>query len=148
VDAWARSHHAVGTYVDKTGRYVVLLPASVRAGSLAKMGTSSVGAPMTVRRSVMTQAAIDSATAKITRFAHQNHKYSYGFWFDAEHDATLVQTGAPASVVAALKKTVASPVVIEHAQLNEGGSQPRTPPHVAERRVCLRTEQRPQSALR
>jgi hypothetical protein len=120
VDAWARAHGALAVSVDDAGRYTVALPATAVDDSLAKLDASAVGVPMTVKRSTLTQSDIDATAQKLHEFAARHRDFSFGFWYDAGHDAVYVHGNLTGGLADQLRAT-AGKVVIDANPTGTGG---------------------------
>ncbi|MFC6083720.1 hypothetical protein [Sphaerisporangium aureirubrum] len=112
VEAWAQARGALGASVDDAGHYTVTFPATSAKSSLAQLDASDLDVPMTVKRSTLTKADIDATAAKLREFAARHPGHSFGFWYDAGQDATLVG-GDLTDELAAELRTFAGKVVVD-----------------------------------
>jgi hypothetical protein len=108
VNQLAASKGALGSYFDAaTAQFVVVIPDSGRGSTLTAADVKVAGVTTRVERRTITQAAIDAVGDRIERraFHPDAAKYAYGFYYDLRRGVLVVQTDAPAAVVASATRS-------------------------------------------
>lgn len=131
LDALAKANSALGVYFDNAAsQFVVVLPAT-GAGSRASAADFSVaGFGTRVHRSAVTQTAIDAVNSNIQRAVAQGTTQQYGFgsYFDLARDVMVIETDAPAEVVADLTRGFTGKVEHRYGTVRRDTRQSDPPP--------------------
>jgi hypothetical protein len=106
---WARANDIIGMSSDTAGQVTAALSRTAPEAALeqarASVARSSEGRPVTVRRSTLTKADLDSTRTRLVAFQAKHPKSSFSFHFDAAKDATVVSGDVPDSLTEELRET-------------------------------------------
>jgi hypothetical protein len=129
---YATAKGALGIYRDpRTSEMVIRIPASGPASKLTTWDLAAAGITARVQASVHTQAQIDAVAEVVKKrdWHPTAARYSYGFQYDAQRDATVVGTDAPADVMAPLLAQLSTAIIYEKAPTGRNSRNADPPPH-------------------
>jgi hypothetical protein len=101
----AAARDALGTYFDAaTGEHVVAIPRSGRGSQLRRADVEVPGVRVRVERRDIARETLDKVAARVEQRAWhpQAQRYAYGHHVDPENGVAVIETDAPADVVAPL----------------------------------------------
>jgi hypothetical protein len=128
----AEAKGALGTYFDAaTSQFVVVVPNSGRGSTLTSADVTVPGVTTRIERRAITQAAIDAVGDRIERraFHPDAAKYAYGFYYDLRRGVLVVETNAPAAVMASATQSFPGKVDYRRGATERDSRQNDPPPH-------------------
>ncbi|MFK0154756.1 hypothetical protein ACIQVK_22095 [Streptomyces sp. NPDC090493] len=122
LDSASRSLHALGVFGGNASDLVLTLPAGTSAGEQAKAEADiPEGMKVAVKTSKFTKNEVDSIQ-KVVIGAKWNRgaaKYSVGSTYDGTEDKVIVNTDAPASVTASLKRAYGDKIEVRRSRFEQ-----------------------------
>jgi hypothetical protein len=121
IEQWTKSQDGLGYYWDQAARqYVVRVTGDRRSRAAAVLTASSVSAPVRLEDATASKEAVDQTLSLVEGRAWYpgGQKSGLGVYYDPIKDVTVVETDAPTGAVDTLKRSVRTPIEVQHAELD------------------------------